>query len=58
MTTRNYVIPAGGLAGAYVTETSIKDYALPAPIFVSETVPPVQVTVQYQYSQNILMTGP
>jgi hypothetical protein len=34
---RSYIIPTGGLGGAYIVETTNKNYILPTPTYISET---------------------
>jgi hypothetical protein len=34
---RSYIIPTGGIGGAYIVETSTKDYVLPVSTYISET---------------------
>jgi len=34
---RSYIIPTGGIGGAYVVETTNNDYILPVPTYISET---------------------
>jgi len=41
---RSYIIPTGGIGGAYITETSTKDYILPTPTYIAETAVAPTVT--------------
>jgi hypothetical protein len=34
---RSYIIPTGGLGGAYIVETTNKNYILPTSAYISET---------------------
>jgi hypothetical protein len=34
---RSYIIPTGGIGGAYVVETTNNDYVFPVPTYISET---------------------
>jgi hypothetical protein len=50
---RSYIIPTGGVGGAYITETSNIDYILPVPTYISETQLIVSAAVPVAYGQLI-----